>query len=46
MAGIGENPTTRSGPQVLIVWIFEAAMISLTSSQVERTKPPRPRIAL
>src|SRR6516164_4851675 len=33
----------RSGPQVLIV---SAAMISLTSFQLDRTKPPRPRTNL
>ena len=46
MAGIGEKPTTRSGPHVLMVWTLEAAMISLTSAQFERTKPPRPRMDL
>src|SRR5512138_1087129 len=46
IAGIGEKPITRSGPYFLTVWTFAAAMISFTSSHVERTKPPRPRIDL
>jgi hypothetical protein len=43
---MGEKPTTRSGPQVLMVWTLAAAMISLASSQFERTKPPRPSMDL
>ena len=43
MAGIGEKPTTRSGPCVFTVWTVEAAMISSASSQVARRKPPLPR---
>jgi hypothetical protein len=43
MAGIGEKPITRSGPCFLIVYTLAAATISLTSSQLERTKPPSPR---
>jgi len=43
MAGMGENPITRSGPQRLIVYALAAATSSLTSSQVERTSPPKPR---
>jgi hypothetical protein len=43
IAGMGEKPAMRSGPCSLMVWILAAAMISLTSSQVDRTKPPRPR---
>ena len=44
MAGMGEKPNTRSGPQVLMVWALAATISSLTSSQVARTKPPAPRI--
>ena len=44
MAGIGENPNTRSGPQRLTVWALAAAMISVISSHVPRTKPPAPRM--
>ena len=43
IAGIGENPKTRSGPQFRIVQAFAAATISVTSSQCARTKPPSPR---
>ena len=43
IAGIGEKPTTRSGPYFLIVKTLAAAIISLTSSQFARTNPPRPR---
>ncbi len=43
---MGEKPTTRSGPCLLIVYVLAAAMISSTSSQLERTKPPRPRTDL
>src|SRR5215469_1968858 len=46
IAGIGENPTTRSGPYVLTVCTCAAAMSSVTSGQVERTKPPLPRAFL
>ena len=43
MAGIGENPNTRSGPHVLMVWTCAAEISSFTSSQVARTRPPLPR---
>ena len=43
IAGMGENPATRSGPYFLIVWTCAAATISLASSQVALTKPPLPR---
>lgn len=43
IAGIGEKPITRSGPQVLTVCTLAAAMISSASSQLTRTKPPSPR---
>ncbi len=37
---------TRSGPCWRMVWMLDAATISLTSSQLERAKPPRPRTDL
>ncbi len=40
---MGEKPITRSGPWRLMVWMLAAATISLTSSQLERAKPPMPR---
>ena len=43
MAGIGEKPMMRSGPCCLMVYTLAAAIIWFTSSQVLRTKPPRPR---
>ena len=43
MAGIGEKPTTRSGPKRLMVETCAAAIISTASSQEARTKPPLPR---
>src|SRR5690554_4255464 len=46
MAGIGEKPMIRSGPNFLAVYTLEAAISSLTSSQLERTKPPMPRRGL
>ena len=46
IAGIGENPATRSGPYFLIVWTWAAAMISVASSHVARTSPPLPRADL
>ena len=46
MAGMGENPATRSGPHFLMVWTWAAATISEASSQVARTSPPLPRAAL
>ena len=46
MAGIGENPATRSGPTVLAVYTCAAAAISRASSQRQRTSPPLPRAAL
>lgn len=44
MAGMGEKPNTRSGPQRLTVWALAAAMISVISSQSARTNPPAPRM--
>ena len=46
IAGIGEKPTTRSGPNFLMVKALAAATISLASSQLARTKPPWPRLDL
>jgi hypothetical protein len=46
MAGIGEKPTTRSGPYALTVCTCAAAMSSVTSSQVDRRNPPLPRACL
>ena len=46
IAGIGENPATRSGPNSLIVCTCAAATSSAASSQVARTSPPLPRAAL
>src|SRR5690625_7383509 len=46
IAGIGENPTTRSGPYCLIVCTWAAAMSSLTSAHSTRTNPPLPRAFL
>ena len=46
MAGMGENPATRSGPYFLIVCTCAAAMISAASSHVARTRPPFPRADL
>ena len=46
IAGIGLNPAIRSGPQVRIVCTCAAAASSTASSQLARTKPPRPRAAL
>ncbi len=43
MAGIGVKPATLSGPYCLTVYTCAAAMISVTSFQLERTKPPLPR---
>src|SRR3989344_4064799 len=43
IAGMGEKPMMRSGPCFLMVYTLAAAIIWLTSSQVLRTKPPRPR---
>ena len=43
IAGIGENDATWSGPYSLIVWIKEAAMISVDSSQSTRRQPALPR---
>ena len=43
IAGMGENPATRSGPYVLIAWTWAAATISRASSQETRTRPPLPR---
>ncbi len=43
MAGIGENPATRSGPYAPMVWTWAAAAISSASSQPIRTRPPLPR---
>src|SRR3989344_3666251 len=40
---MGEKPMMRSGPCFLMVYTLAAAIIWLTSSQVLRTKPPRPR---
>jgi len=46
MAGIGENPATRSGPHVAIVCTWAAATISTASSHDARTRPPLPRADL
>ena len=46
IAGMGEKPATRSGPYFLIVCTCAAAMISVASSQLARTRPPFPRAAL
>src|SRR6266545_2863678 len=46
IAGIGENPAIRSGPCVLMVCTCAAAIISVASSHVARTSPPRPRADL
>ena len=46
IAGIGENPATRSGPHRSMVCTWAAATISVASSQVARTRPPLPRAAL
>src|SRR5262249_24731074 len=46
MAGIGEKPANRSGPYVLMVYTCAAAMSSVASSHVARTRPPLPRTAL
>ncbi len=46
IAGIGEKPATRSGPQRLIVWTYAAATSSATSSHDARTSPPLPRAAV
>ena len=46
MAGIGENPATRSGPHFLIVCTLAAAYISEASAQLARTSPPLPRALL
>src|SRR5699024_4344467 len=43
IAGMGENPAIRSGPQRLIVYTCAAAIISTASAQVARTRPPLPR---
>ena len=43
IAGIGENPTTRSGPCSRTVCTWAAAIISSASSQSTRTWPPLPR---
>src|SRR6266545_6156458 len=43
MAGIGEKPATRSGPNRLTVETWAAAIISIASSQLARTNPPLPR---
>ena len=43
IAGIGEKPAIRSGPQVLMVCTCAAATISTASSQDTRTCPPLPR---
>ena len=46
IAGMGENPATRSGPHLRIVCTWAAAMISIASSQFARTSPPLPRARL
>ena len=46
IAGITEKPALRSGPYVFAVYSKDAAVISVASSQVERTKPPIPRADL
>ncbi len=46
IAGIGENPATRSGPHFWIVWTYAAAIISVASSHEARTSPPLPRADL
>ncbi len=46
IAGIGENPATRSGPYALMVCTWAAATSSATSSQLARTRPPLPRARL
>ena len=38
IAGITEKPALRSGPYVFAVYSKDAAVISVASSQVERTK--------
>ncbi len=43
MAGMGENPVTRSAPCFLTVWIVAAETRSSASSQLARRKPPLPR---
>lgn len=43
MAGMGEKPATRSGPYVLMVCTWAAAVISIASSHEARTRPPLPR---
>ena len=43
IAGIGEKPQTRSGPYSLMVCTCAAAIISVASDQVTRTRPPLPR---
>ena len=43
IAGIGENPTTRSGPCLAAVKTFAAAIMSFTSFQLVRKNPPLPR---
>ena len=46
IAGITEKPALRSGPYVFAVYSKDAAVISVASSHVERTKPPIPRADL
>ena len=43
IAGIGENPNTRSGPWASIVWTCAAEISSIVSAQEARTSPPLPR---
>ena len=43
IAGMGEKPAIRSGPYVLIVCTWAAAIISTASAQDTRTSPPLPR---
>ena len=43
IAGIGENPNTRSGPCASIVWTWAAEISSMVSGHEARTRPPLPR---
>ena len=43
IAGMGEKPAIRSGPYSLMVCTCAAAIISVASAQLTRTKPPLPR---
>ena len=46
IAGITEKPALRSGAVCFAVYNKDAAVISVASSHVERTKPPIPRADL